>query len=265
MCEPDYYPTPEDFGLDRIAPERVDAELERRRLSEMPLASLPAMFFGALLTAVVGGVIGLLPGLSLASLTREAWPAIALPAVGAVVVAASGLQHVRKRGKIAADAIRMGTFATDAEIESVERLRIAQSAWGDRSWPEWTAKSGHQFERDFGAALRAAGWDVTVTQASSDDGIDIIGRDQRGRAVAIQCKWWSAPCGVVPIRELVGVISTLDTETCGIVVCKSGFTRQAVKFAAKAGVILWEKEQVRAILEQADKRRGAHRGRRSPK
>ena len=53
--------------------------------------------------------------------------------------------------------------------------------------------------------MNSLGWSVEVTKASSDGGIDIYGKDEELKSVAIQCKRWKARVGVTPVRELRGV------------------------------------------------------------
>lgn len=247
-------PLPEDFGLDDTAPMRVDAERERRkRIAQMPptVGDFAGM---AVFGIMFGAVAGWLPALLLAGLTQQPWILIALPAVGAAAGIAMAFHAQCSRAVGIRTARETADFATIAEIESVTRFRQADADWGQDAWKRWCAKTGHAFERDLGGALRCAGWKVETTQASVDGGVDIVGHDPQGRPVAIQCKWWTSPCGVGPIRELFGVVCTRPPRTYGIVVCKSGFTRQAVKFASEAGVVLWKREEVRDLIQIACKR-----------
>ena len=94
--------------------------------------------------------------------------------------------------------------------------------------------------------MNSLGWSVEVTKASSDGGIDIYGKDEELKSVAIQCKRWKARVGVTPVRELRGV--GIGNYERLVVVGTGGLTKEAKSFAASCEVELWDSIRLKALL-----------------
>lgn len=139
-------------------------------------------------------------------------------------------------------------LATAPEIARVRRYREALEAWRKSSWEHWKEMEGGEFETEFCALLNRHGWSVKATALSGDGGVDIVGLDEQGRKVVIQCKWWEKACGVEPVRELAGVIAVRYCDSRGLIVCKGGFTREAKNFAGQAEIVYWDSAEVRRLL-----------------
>lgn len=94
----------------------------------------------------------------------------------------------------------------------------------DLSWQE--------FERLVAEAYRRKGYLAEILGgAGADGGIDIR-LSGHGDTVLVQCKQWRAfKVGVVPVRELLGVVSS-ERATGGILVTSGRFTAEAKRFAA---------------------------------
>jgi restriction system protein len=91
-------------------------------------------------------------------------------------------------------------------------------------WPD--------FELVVGEAFRSQGYSVTERGGrQADGGIDL--KLVRGsERVIVQCKHWlNRPVPVQRLRELLGVV-TAEGADSGILVATSGFTRDALNFAA---------------------------------
>lgn len=112
-----------------------------------------------------------------------------------------------------------------------ERLtRMILSDW-------WYNLSPREFEHELAELYKYLGYKTKVTQASRDGGIDIIAKDGSGH-VYIQCKVYSKPVGVKPVRELYGVMCA-DGVSRGIVACiGEGFTSGATDFAKRSNITL---------------------------
>ena len=110
----------------------------------------------------------------------------------------------------------------------------------------WLNLGGHEFEHEFAGLLNSLGWSVEVTKAFSDGGIDIYGKDEELKSVAIQCKRWKARVGVTPVRELRGV--GIGNYERLVVVGTGGFTKEAKSFAASCEVELWDSIRLKALL-----------------
>lgn len=103
----------------------------------------------------------------------------------------------------------------------------------------WQSLSPREFEYELAQLYKYYGYKVNVTQASRDGGVDIIAKDELGR-IYIQCKAYSKPVGVKPVRELYGVMCA-DGVSRGIVACiGGGFTSGARDFASKNRISLLE-------------------------
>jgi restriction system protein len=57
------------------------------------------------------------------------------------------------------------------------------------------------FEHFCAEALRTAGWSARVTQASADQGVDVVA-ERGGRVLVLQCKLYSKPVGNKAVQEI---------------------------------------------------------------
>ena len=110
--------------------------------------------------------------------------------------------------------------------------------------------TGHQFEHHCAEILRAQGWDAQVTQASGDQGVDVIAR--RGRTVlALQCKLWASPVGNAAVQEVLAGKHFIGANAAAVV-STAGYTEAARQLAARANVALLrlaDLERIDAILQ----------------
>jgi SNF2 family DNA or RNA helicase len=113
---------------------------------------------------------------------------------------------------------------------------------------DFRSMSGEEFEAHVAGVLRRYGWSVEVTGRTRDGGVDLIARriDEVGveSVLYVQCKNHVAPVGVEVVRELNGI---LDPGVRGVVVCPSGFTREAKAFAEQRGIQLWDGPHLRKL------------------
>ena len=84
--------------------------------------------------------------------------------------------------------------------------------------------------------LKLSGWTPTVTQASGDQGADIVA-SRAGRTIVVQCKHYAKPVGNKAVQEVTAAMRHYSAEA-GIVVATNGFTRAAEQLAASNGVSL---------------------------
>jgi restriction system protein len=108
--------------------------------------------------------------------------------------------------------------------------------------------SGIEFEDHVKQFFECKGWRVEVTPLSRDGGIDLIARriDDVGIEVTlyIQCKNSSSPVGVDVVRELNGVLPRQLSGVRGVLICPSGFTKDAIAFAKEHTLILWNRKDL---------------------
>lgn len=109
---------------------------------------------------------------------------------------------------------------------------------------------GHAFEHWCADLLAKNGFtDVTVTQASGDQGVDIVAVKD-GVHYAIQCKCYSSDLGNTPVQE---VYAGKEMYSCqvGVVMTNRHFTAGAKQLAEKTRVLLWDRDKLSEMLEQA--------------
>lgn len=122
---------------------------------------------------------------------------------------------------------------------------------------EITQLSGLAFEARIGALLERFGFQVLVTQATSDGGIDIVATLDRplvGGRYLVQCKRYASESlvGVQALREFYGTLVADRTAVKGLFVTTSGFTVQAREFAKTLPIELIDGAALRALLNQAN-------------
>jgi restriction system protein len=84
--------------------------------------------------------------------------------------------------------------------------------------------------------LKLSGWNPTVTQASGDQGADIVAT--RGKeTLVVQCKHYSKPVGNKAVQEVVAAMRHYNGDV-GVVIATNGFTKSAEQLAASNGVAL---------------------------
>jgi restriction system protein len=99
----------------------------------------------------------------------------------------------------------------------------------DASMTAIDTMSGVEFEKYVGARLRRAGWQVRLTPAVGDYGVDLIA-EKDGQSVAIQCKRHGRSVGVAAVQQ---VVSGARHHGCtrSIVVSNQEFTTAARQLA----------------------------------
>ena len=96
--------------------------------------------------------------------------------------------------------------------------------------------NGHDFEHWVAAKLKGAGWTASVTQASGDDGVDVIA-EQGGLRVAVQCKRFKGSVGNKAVQEVYSGMKHMQLERA-VVVSTGKYTKAAQDLASTTGVVL---------------------------
>jgi restriction system protein len=115
---------------------------------------------------------------------------------------------------------------------------ISTARFDDRMTPR-------EFEHFCADVLRERRWTAHVTQASGDQGVDIVA-EKRGARIVVQCKKYSKPVGNHAVQEIVAAIAHEDAQR-GVVVATSGYTRAAERLAASNKVLLLHHSQLHLI------------------
>jgi restriction system protein len=96
--------------------------------------------------------------------------------------------------------------------------------------------SPRDFEVFCANQLRAMGWDATVTQASGDQGVDVIATKDKIRMV-VQCKLYSRPIGNKAVQE-VSAARLHQSAQYAVVVSNQTYTTSARNLAKTNRVVL---------------------------
>ena len=107
--------------------------------------------------------------------------------------------------------------------------------------------SGEHYETLCHNILEAAGWDVTTTPVTGDQGADLIA-DAGGRRVVIQCKFYSKPVGNKAVQEAAAARSFHGGDRAAVV-SNAAFTRSARQLAQANGVLLLHHDQLRDLRD----------------
>lgn len=107
---------------------------------------------------------------------------------------------------------------------------------------------GHEFEYYCANILKRNGFtNVSVTQGSGDQGVDILATKEDVK-YAIQCKNYATPLGNKPIQEVTAGKMFYNCHV-GVVLTNSTFTHNAQELAKATGVLLWDREILREMIE----------------
>jgi hypothetical protein len=92
----------------------------------------------------------------------------------------------------------------------------------------WKGLTGRAFEHELAKLFSRVGYTVEVTKYSRDGGIDIY-LQHSGKSTIVQCKRYSSAVGVATVRELYGVLQSVDADAA-ILASTGGFTKGVVDF-----------------------------------
>ncbi len=106
-----------------------------------------------------------------------------------------------------------------------------------------------EFENYCAELLEAKGFEnVETTPGSHDFGIDILA-DRDGISYAIQCKCYSDTVGVKAIQEAYAGRDYYDAMI-GVVMTNQGFSKDAITFADKLNIVLWDGDYVMKLIHE---------------
>ncbi|WP_435230652.1 restriction endonuclease [Pseudopelagicola sp. nBUS_20] len=135
--------------------------------------------------------------------------------------------------------------AVEIILNTVAEIKSSQSKGGQdlSEYPQ----DGIDFEHWCADVLISSGWEATVSQASGDQGVDILAT--RGSIIlAVQCKRYGSPVGNKAVQEaFAGKQHVNATHAC--VIATSGFTKSAKELATSTSVLLVAPEDI-PLLDQ---------------
>lgn len=93
---------------------------------------------------------------------------------------------------------------------------------------------------------------VEKTKSSGDFGVDILIKCSDGTKWAIQCKRYSNNLGIGPVQEVYAGMSRYGALKAAVIT-NSHFTKNAIELAANTGVKLYDRENLKTIINTCRK------------
>ena len=110
---------------------------------------------------------------------------------------------------------------------------------------------GHEFEQYCATLLRKLNFsNVKVTKGSGDQGVDVIA-EKDGKRYAIQCKRYSSTLGNSPIQEVNAGMLFYHCQVAAVMT-NQYFTSGAKQLAKVTGVLLWDRDELIRMINQAN-------------
>ena len=106
-----------------------------------------------------------------------------------------------------------------------------------------TSITHEQYEELCADHMRSCGYDVRLTKASGDQGVDVIAT-KAGMTVVIQCKLYSSPVGNKAVQEVYSGKKFLAADVA-VVVSNNEFTDSAKQLAHTVNVLLLHHSQLK--------------------
>jgi restriction system protein len=94
----------------------------------------------------------------------------------------------------------------------------------------------YEFEQFCASRLSGAGWNARATQATGDQGADVVA-EKNGKVAVFQCKMYSQPVGNKAVQEIVAAKSFHHADYAAVV-SNADYTRSARALAQANGVLL---------------------------
>ena len=108
---------------------------------------------------------------------------------------------------------------------------------------------GHAFEHWVASGLQIYGWNATVTQASGDQGIDVVA-EKDGKRLGLQCKLYSSKLGNKAVQEAYAGMAYHGVDRVGVI-SNANFTTSAKDLAASTGVLLLSHHDIPNLFNTA--------------
>lgn len=117
---------------------------------------------------------------------------------------------------------------------------------------EWDDMEGREFEFFCAELLQQSGFqEVKVTRESGDFGLDILA-EKDGITYGIQCKNYTSPVGIKAVQEVYAGKDYYD-RMVGVVMTNQYFTNPAMTAARKLKIVLWDRDYVEEMMQEAEK------------
>lgn len=114
--------------------------------------------------------------------------------------------------------------------------------------------SGSEFEEWCAELLRNNGFEnVAISARSGDQGVDILA-ERSDITYAIQCKCYSHDLGNTPVQEVL-TGKTVYHRHIAAVMTNRHFTKGAKEAASATGVLLWDRDKLKTMYDNANKQK----------
>jgi restriction system protein len=135
-------------------------------------------------------------------------------------------------------------FADEIDRRWDEMVAIVEAAAVAIRLPDETEMpdDGIAYERFCASLLTRAGWQARPTQASADQGADVVA-ERGGTRLVVQCKRYGKPVGNAAVQEVAAAARHWSADMAAVV-SNAGFTPAARKLATSTGVILLHHDEL---------------------
>lgn len=145
---------------------------------------------------------------------------------------------------------------TKSKRHDMEKIRQYIKRWHAKKMRAFEKSStapdnGHDFEHWVAAKLNEAGWTARVTQASGDDGVDVIA-ERDSLSVAVQCKRFKGSVGNKAVQEVYSGMKHMQLHKA-VVISTGKYTKAAQNLAATTGVLLLSEQDIQHMWEILNK------------
>ncbi len=134
--------------------------------------------------------------------------------------------------------------------QAEETIRQQTSSWQaqQEQQRQFSQLDPYQFEEYVAQRMRECGYNkVQVTSKSGDYGADVLGVDQSGRPVCVQCKMYTGKVGFDAVQQ-INTARTLFNCDRAVLVTTSTLTQQAKETAKKLKVEVYEKFHAGSVI-----------------
>lgn len=115
--------------------------------------------------------------------------------------------------------------------------------------PSFDNMNGNEFEVFCAKVLRCNGFNnVTITQGSGDQGIDIIAYKDSIK-YGVQCKCYSSDVGNKAVQEVLAGVTYYNCDI-GVVLTNRHFTKSAMDLANKSRIRLWDRDKLLQMVSR---------------
>lgn len=122
---------------------------------------------------------------------------------------------------------------TELELEKIDAMSV----------------SGYEFEKYITKLLEKHGYKTETTQASNDNGVDVIAINKDGVRYAIQCKCYSSTVGNGAVQEVSAGMNIYNCQVA-VVITNNYFTSAAKKLAEANKVLLWDRDVLEKLIKE---------------